>query len=90
MIEDLEAALLRQHEVEQDEVGRLGVEKADGLLAVGGLHGFVVLHVEVDLQPLPQARFVFNDQNFGHMTSSVAGCRLPVASEHPQPAPGNW
>src|SRR4029078_7101933 len=67
VVEDLKAALFRNHQVEQHQVGLLGVELADRFLAVGGLNRVVVLQAKVDLQPLPQPRFVLNDQNLGHV-----------------------
>ena len=68
MIEHFESASLRQHQIEQHEFGRLGVKESDRFLAVGGSDGFVVFVAKVDLQPLPQSRFILNDENLRHAT----------------------
>jgi hypothetical protein len=50
------------------------MEETNGLFAVGRGHCLVVLVAEIDLQPLPQSRFVFDDQNLRHDRPLLRWC----------------
>src|SRR5207248_3578422 len=81
VVEHFETAALRKHQIEQDEVRLLGVKQADRFLAVRGLRCLVVFEPEVDLQPLPEAGFIFDDQNLGHAMLLRMAAALPRAPE---------
>ena len=60
---DLEAVHPRQHEVEHDEVRRLGARRRQGVLAAGH-HGHVVaLLVQVVLDELEDVPLVVDDEH---------------------------
>src|SRR6185436_3315255 len=67
---DVVAVRARHHDVEEHEVGRLGLVQAHRLLAVGGGDGLVALGREDVPQALPDVAIVFGEQDL-HATSSV-------------------
>ena len=60
---DLDAGQLRQHQVEQDEVGPLGPEQRERLAAVGGGDGAIPLELERFHEGLAERRLVVNDED---------------------------
>ena len=61
---DLEAVHLGQHDVEQNEVGRLGERLVQTLCAVIGRHGIVALAAEVEHQDIRDRLFVLDNEDF--------------------------
>ena len=61
---DLEAVHLGQHDVEQNEVGRLGERLVQTFRAVIGRHGIVALAAEVEHQDIRDRLFVLDNEDF--------------------------
>ena len=68
----VEAVLLRQHHVEDHQVGRERAGLLQPLVAVGGGFDLVALELEVVAQPEPHLRLVFNHQDSFHRQDSLA------------------
>jgi hypothetical protein len=60
---DLEAVHAREHEVEQEEIGRLAADAGQGLAAVGRAHGLVAGGLEIVGQELPNVLVVLDDHD---------------------------
>ena len=72
---DLVAVELGQHDVEQDEVGRLGAPQAEPFRAVAGDDDVVALLLERVLQESLDVRVVVDDEDLGRHQSSTGGSR---------------
>ena len=72
---DLVAVELGQHDVEQDEIGRLGAPQAEALGAVPGDDDVVALLLERVLQEALDIRVVIDDEDLCGHQSSTAGAR---------------
>ena len=68
---DLVAVELGQHDVEQDQVGRLGAPQAEPLRAVGRDDDVVALLLEGVLQESLDVRVVVDDEDLGRHQSST-------------------
>ena len=75
---DLDARQLRQHQVEQDEVGVLGAEQREGLAAVGGGDGAIPLELERVDEGLTERRLVVHDEDRAGHAPIVPGRRNDV------------
>lgn len=64
---DLEAVLARQHHVEQDEIPPGLACPPRALVAVASDFDVVILVAQVQLEAERDVRFVFDDENAGHM-----------------------
>jgi hypothetical protein len=62
-LQHLPAVHLGHHHVEEDQVGRLLLERGQAFLRVRRLTHLVALHLEVDAHELAQARVVVDDQD---------------------------
>ena len=59
----LPAVHLRHHHVEQDEIGRLLVQRFEPFRGACGLSDEIALHLEVDPQVFPQPLVVVDDED---------------------------
>ena len=64
-LEHLPAVDLGHHHVEEDQVGRLGLERLEPLLRAPRLANRVAVHLEVDADELANPRVVVDDQHEG-------------------------
>ena len=80
VIEHLEAAALRQHQIEKHQIGTLRVKETDRLFAVAGGDGLEVFVAQIDLETLAQSRFILDDENFRHAISYEV---LPTSTVYP-------
>ena len=79
---DLVAVELGQHDVEQDQVGRLGAPQAESLRAIGRDDDVVALLLERVLQESLDVRVVIDDEDLGRHQSSteLAGWSMSAGS----------
>jgi hypothetical protein len=68
---DVEAVLLRQHDVEDDEVGRKARCLLQPFVAVGGGFHFVAFKLQIVAKAKPHLRLVFNHENSFHRMDSA-------------------
>ena len=66
---DPETVDFRQHDVQQDQVKRLGAEQVQGRRAVSGHSGRIARVLQIGAQQLLQLRLILHDQNSFHQQS---------------------
>ena len=68
--QDFVAIHARQHQVEQDEIGRERPVRVDGFRAVRRDHRLVTLELQVERNALGQVGIVFDDEDASHQTAA--------------------
>ena len=88
--QDLEARAIREHEVEQDDVVRLGVEQRQGFAGVGGRRHVAAFFFQQGLEDVADDLFVVHDQDPevpAQERPSVTGSTTQASAPPPVRAP---